>query len=369
MNIHLQLNIARADFDVSVDVQLPAHGITVIYGPSGCGKTTLLRCVAGLEPSARGVVQLGHEVWQDDAHDVCLPTHQRALGYVFQEASLFDHLDVAGNLAYGHTRAEKQSRNAMSQAVVQQTIELLGIGHLLKRRSHELSGGERQRVAIARALVTQPRLLLLDEPLAALDYARRQEVLPWLEKLRDDLNIPMLYVTHSSDEVARLADTLVVLDAGNLDKMVRVQSSDVAVEPTRMGLKPGEMYSRRTLLYAFLVKSCNDIANVLARDNAGSISAFTAKMNAKARALGCANSNFKNPHGLTVGGQYSTARDMARVAMAAYRNAVIRDVVRRKYFSFRRADGRVTTLTNTNELLALQQQLQDSGYDAGQPLP
>jgi molybdate transport system ATP-binding protein len=220
MNIHLKLDIERADFDVSVDVLLPAHGITVIYGPSGCGKTTLLRCVAGLEPSVRGVVQLGHEVWQDDGPDggkgVRLPTHQRALGYVFQEASLFDHLDVAGNLAYGHQRAEKNNRNAMSRAVQQQTIELLGIGHLLKRRSHELSGGERQRVAIARALVTQPRLLLLDEPLAALDHARRQDVLPWLEKLRDDLNIPMLYVTHAVDEVARLADTLVVMNEGRV---------------------------------------------------------------------------------------------------------------------------------------------------------
>jgi len=151
----------------------------------------------------------------------------------------------------------------------------------------------------------------------------------------------------------KLVTALVVLDTGNLDKMVRVQSSDVAVEPTRLGIKPGEVYSRRELLYAFLVKSANDVANALARDNAGSISAFTAKMNAKARALGCANSNFKNPHGLTVGGQYSTARDMARVAMAAYRNDVIRDVVRRKYFSFRRADGRVVTLTNTNELLGV----------------
>ena len=216
MNIHLKLDIARADFDVSVDVQLPAHGITVIYGPSGCGKTTLLRCVAGLEPSARGVVQLGHEVWQNDAQHVRLPTHQRALGYVFQEASLFEHLDVAANLAYGHQRAEKFSRNAMSKVVVEQATELLGIGHLLKRRSHELSGGERQRVAIARALVTQPRLLLLDEPLAALDHARRQEVLPWLEKLRDDLNIPMLYVTHAVDEVARLADTLVVMHEGRV---------------------------------------------------------------------------------------------------------------------------------------------------------
>ena len=212
MNIHLQLDLARADFDVSVDLQLPAHGITVVYGPSGCGKTTLLRCVAGLEPSARGRVQVGHEIWQDDANKVRLPTHQRALGYVFQEASLFDHLDVAGNLAYGQQR----TRNHVSDTVLQQAIELLGIGHLLQRLSHELSGGERQRVAIARALVTQPRLLLLDEPLAALDHARRQEVLPWLEKLRDDLNIPMLYVTHAVDEVARLADTLVVMKAGRV---------------------------------------------------------------------------------------------------------------------------------------------------------
>jgi len=151
----------------------------------------------------------------------------------------------------------------------------------------------------------------------------------------------------------KLVTALVVLDAGNLDKMVRVQASDIAVEPTRLGVRPGEVYSRRELLYAFLVKSANDVANVLARDNAGSISAFAAKMNAKAHSLGCVNSHFKNPHGLTVGGQYSTARDMARVAMAAYRSAVIRDIVRRKYHAFRRADGRVVTLSNTNELLGV----------------
>lgn len=151
----------------------------------------------------------------------------------------------------------------------------------------------------------------------------------------------------------KLVTALVVLDAGNLDKMLRVQASDVAVEPTRLGLKPGEVYSRRTLLYAFLVKSCNDVANVLARDNAGSISAFAAKMNAKVRSLGCTNSNFKNPHGLTVPGQYSTARDMARVAMTAYRNGVIRDAVRRKYYTFHRADGRTVTLESTNELLGV----------------
>lgn len=149
----------------------------------------------------------------------------------------------------------------------------------------------------------------------------------------------------------KVITALVVLDAGDLDRPVRVASSDVAVEPTKLGIKPGEVYTRRQLLYAFLVKSCNDVANVLARDNAGSVSAFAAKMTAKARSLGATNSVFKNPHGLTAKGQYSTARDMARIAMAAYRNPVIRDAVRRKYFTFRYASGRTITLENTNHLL------------------
>jgi len=149
----------------------------------------------------------------------------------------------------------------------------------------------------------------------------------------------------------KLVTALVVLDAGNLDKPVRVTASDVNVEPTRLGLRPGEVYTRRTLLYAFLVKSANDVANVLARDNAGSIPAFAAKMNAKARALGCTNSYFVNPHGLTAPLQRSTARDMARMAMVAYRDPTIRDIVRRKYYAFRRADGRTVTLQNTNDLL------------------
>jgi serine-type D-Ala-D-Ala carboxypeptidase (penicillin-binding protein 5/6) len=151
----------------------------------------------------------------------------------------------------------------------------------------------------------------------------------------------------------KILTALVVLDAGNLDKKVTVQSSDVRVEPTVLGLRPGDSYTRRHLLYAFLIKSCNDVANVLARDNAGSISAFAAKMTAKARALGCTNSRFYNPHGLTVPGQHSTARDMARIAMAAYRNPIIRDAVRRKYYTFTRRDGRTITLKNTNELLGV----------------
>jgi D-alanyl-D-alanine carboxypeptidase (penicillin-binding protein 5/6) len=149
----------------------------------------------------------------------------------------------------------------------------------------------------------------------------------------------------------KILTALIVAEAGDLDRMVRVQASDVTVEPSKLGVKPGELYSRRQLLIGFLVKSANDVANVLARDNAGSIAAFGEKMTAKAHALGATESYFRNPHGLTASGQHSTARDMARIALAAYRNPVIRDAVRRKYFTFRYASGRTTTLENTNDLL------------------
>jgi molybdate transport system ATP-binding protein len=206
----IHLHLARPAFTLDVKLELPRRGITAVSGPSGSGKSSLLRCVAGLEPDARGSVHIGGQVWQDDDRRICLPTWQRAVGYVFQEASLFEHLDVRGNLNYGL----KRSIGAGSRRVLEAAIELLGIGALLTRRAASLSGGERQRVAIARALATQPKLLLLDEPLAALDQARRQDILPWLERLRDQLQMPMLYVTHAADEVARLADHLVLLDQG-----------------------------------------------------------------------------------------------------------------------------------------------------------
>ena len=209
---HIRLGLGRADFSLEVDVRLPGTGITVVFGPSGCGKTSLLRCVAGLEPLPDARVSIAGETWQDAAAGICLPTWRRPLGYVFQEASLFEHLDVRGNLQFGL----KRSGLARDAAGLDAAIELLGIGALLRRRPDQLSGGERQRVAIARALATQPKLLLLDEPLAAIDHARRQEILPWLERLRDELQMPMLYVTHASDEVVRLADTLVVLEAGRV---------------------------------------------------------------------------------------------------------------------------------------------------------
>lgn len=196
-------------FTLDVDLDLPAHGVTALFGHSGSGKTTLLRCMVGLERAPQGRLVVHGDVWQDDGH--WLPTHQRPLGYVFQEASLFAHLTVMGNLRYGMRRVSGAQRVSLDQV-----IELLGIAPLLDRKPDRLSGGERQRVAIARALATSPQLLLMDEPLASLDSERKAEILPYLEKLQHDLDIPVLYVSHAPDEVARLADHLVLLDAGRV---------------------------------------------------------------------------------------------------------------------------------------------------------
>jgi len=174
-----------------------------------------------------------------------------------------------------------------------------------------------------------------------------------------DANNGQVLAAKNADTVRGVASTqkvltaLIVAEEGDLDQMIRVTSSDVAVEPSKMGVRPGEMYSRRQLLIGFLVKSANDVANTLARDNAGSIAAFSSKMTSRARSLGAMQSSFRNPHGLTASGQYSTARDMSRIAIAAYRNPVIRDAVRRRYYPFRFATGRTTTLENTNDLLGL----------------
>ena len=201
---------AASEFSLDVNLAVPASGITVLFGASGAGKTTLLRCVAGLERADDALITVGGAIWDDSACGIHLPTWHRSIGYVFQEASLFPHLSVTGNLRYGLKRAGP----AQGEASLRTAIELLGIGHLLHRMPAQLSGGERQRVAIARSLALRPRLLLLDEPLAAIDLARRAEILPWIEALRDQLSIPMLYVTHAAAEVARLADTLVVLERG-----------------------------------------------------------------------------------------------------------------------------------------------------------
>lgn len=205
--IHVCLCFERPAFTLDVDLTLPAQGVTALFGPSGSGKTTLLRCIAGLEKAARGQLRFRGQIWQDA--NTFLPTYQRPLGYVFQEASLFPHLSVLGNLEFGQKRQSAAPGQALEQA-----IELLGIAPLLSRRPDTLSGGERQRVGIARALAVSPAILLMDEPLASLDLKRKQEILPYLERLRDELAIPILYVSHAPDEVARLADHLVVLENG-----------------------------------------------------------------------------------------------------------------------------------------------------------
>ena len=209
-DIQVRLQVTYPAFTVDVDLLLPGRGVTALYGHSGSGKTTCLRCIAGLEKPRQGFIRINDEVWQDSSKGLFLAPHKRALGYVFQEASLFPHLSVRGNLEFGLRRIPANQRHVD----LQHAAALLGIEHLLERRPDNLSGGERQRVGIARALLTSPRLLLLDEPLAALDAKRKSEILPYLERLHDELDIPMLYVSHSQDEVARLADHLVLLSDG-----------------------------------------------------------------------------------------------------------------------------------------------------------
>ncbi len=207
--IEARFHVDWPGFALQVDLHLPAGGVTAFFGHSGSGKTTLLRCIAGLERAPKGRLVVNGELWQEEGQ--WLPTHKRSIGYVFQEASLFPHLSVLGNLQYGMKRISDPQRVNLHQVV-----ELLGIGHLLARKPESLSGGERQRVGIARALAVSPRLLLMDEPLAALDLKRKREILPYLERLHDELDIPVLYVSHSPDEVMVLADYIVVLDEGQV---------------------------------------------------------------------------------------------------------------------------------------------------------
>ena len=205
--INARFHLDWPGFTLDVDLTLPGRGVTALFGHSGSGKTSLLRCIAGLERPSLGALTVNGEIWQDEQRR--LPTHQRPLGYVFQEASLFPHLTVLDNLRYGMKRSAAARRVSLDQA-----IALLGIGALLDRKPDRLSGGEKSRVGIARALAVGPRLLLMDEPLSALDHDRKQEILPYLEHLHDELDIPVLYVSHAPDEVARLADHLVVLQDG-----------------------------------------------------------------------------------------------------------------------------------------------------------
>lgn len=210
--IDVCLHMPLGGFTLDVTFSAPARGITALFGASGSGKTTLLRCVAGLARAPRARILLGDDCWQDETQRRFVPTHRRAIGYVFQEASLFAHLSVRANLEYGMKRVPRGAQ----RVAFDQAVELLGINSLLRRDPAHLSGGERQRVAIARALLTSPRLLLLDEPLAALDDDSKADILPYLERLHRELSIPAIYVSHSIEEVARVADYMVLMERGSV---------------------------------------------------------------------------------------------------------------------------------------------------------
>jgi molybdate transport system ATP-binding protein len=208
--VRAQFALHLEGFALDALFSAPAVGVTALFGPSGSGKTTLLRCIAGLERAA-GSLHVNGETWQDNTQ--FMPTHRRRLGYVFQEASLFPHLSVRANLEYGLKRIPLTER----KVPLEQVVEWLGLSHLIERNDPaQLSGGERQRVAIGRALLTSPRILLMDEPLSAMDTTSKQEILPYLERLHRELEIPVLYVSHAMDEVARLADHLVLLEKGRV---------------------------------------------------------------------------------------------------------------------------------------------------------
>ncbi len=212
--LEVETSIAFEGFRLDFAHRFAGNGITALFGPSGCGKTTLLRIIAGLEKSAQGRVSLGGETWQDTARGIFTAPHRRRIGYVFQEARLFPHLDVRANLAYADKRSGGPGSGSGGPITMDGVIETLDLGGLVSRRAQTLSGGERQRVAIARALLTRPRLMLMDEPLSALDIRRKGAIVPYIERLPRQFGIPVLYVTHAVDEAARLADDMVVIAEG-----------------------------------------------------------------------------------------------------------------------------------------------------------
>jgi molybdate transport system ATP-binding protein len=250
--LRARFRLAHESFVLDVEFEA-ARGVTALFGPSGSGKTTVLRCIAGLTRAPLGFVALEEECWQDETRRWFTPAHQRACGYVFQESSLFLHLSVRRNLEYGWRRVPAAAR----RVVFDDTVELLGVGPLLERMPMNLSGGERQRVAMARSLLTSPRLLLMDEPLASLDEARKGEVLYYIERLRDELRLPIVYVSHSIEEVVRLADIVVMMSNGKVSESgpvagrlpggtvidTRVAEHDLAWGLTRLQFSGGSLFA------------------------------------------------------------------------------------------------------------------------------
>lgn len=210
MSIKARFNVRFSGFHLAAELTISETGVTTLFGPSGSGKTTLLRCLAGLERSPDGYLSVGGDIWQDEAKKLFVPVHRRPIGYVFQEPRLFHHLTVQDNLDFAYKRLPVIERKVDRE----QIISLLNLAHLLNRKPYHLSGGEQQRVAIGRALLASPRLLFMDEPLAALDLPRKQEVIPFIRKLHDELVMPIVYVSHALQEVLQITDNMVLMDRG-----------------------------------------------------------------------------------------------------------------------------------------------------------
>jgi len=256
--INAQFYVERNDFDLNVTLTLPGKGVSALFGHSGSGKTTCLRAMAGLEELPNSYFSVGDDVWQDSSKGIFVPPYQRDIGYVFQEASLFSHLNVRDNLNFGHKRLPLEKRKVDFDTI----CDTLGLSRLLDRPPESLSGGERQRVSIARALLTAPKLLLMDEPLSALDHQLKMEVLPYLERLQQQLAIPIIYVSHSPDEVARLADHICIINQGRL-----VKSGPLAQVMLDADIGVRFYDGDSTILFAQVVAHRKDHLTELAVDN------------------------------------------------------------------------------------------------------
>ncbi len=253
--LEVAVRCQRGKFVLDVAFAAPTPGIIALFGRSGAGKSTLVNILAGLLPTDRGSIVLDGECLTDTARQVDLPAERRGIGYVFQDARLFPHLTVADNLRYGLRRSQRPVKIEYPRV-----LELLGLGTLAGRRPHQLSGGERQRVALGRALLAQPRMLLLDEPLASLDQARREELLPYLETLRDQAQIPMVYVSHQFEEIVRLATFVVVLDRGQVQSAGDLPA--VALDPALRHIAGPEAVGAILRGHVASVDSTAGLANV-----------------------------------------------------------------------------------------------------------
>ncbi len=215
--IRLNISFARQAFKINIATDLPSRGVTALFGASGCGKSSILSCLAGLESGCRGFISVNDEVWQDDAQGIFLKPYQRPVALAFQDGALFPHLSVRENLQYGLQRKGSQRKGNQCRSLgFDEVVEMFDLSRLIDSRPAALSGGEAQRVAIGRTLLAHPSLLLLDEPLSGLDFQRKAEIMPFLERLHQELDIPVIYVSHVVGEVIRLADHLALMRQGEL---------------------------------------------------------------------------------------------------------------------------------------------------------